>query len=385
MIFCVVAAHTLTGELCHPKERVVVGGIFNISIYLGSILAAAVTLGTFSMTSNWGWRIPSFLQTVPGLLQVCCIWFIPESPRWLISKGRGNEALSVLVKYHAEGDEKSEFAKAEYAQIEETLEAYHRAARMNRKEVFSTPGMQRRIIITTFIGLCTTWNGSGLLSYFLPLLLDNIGIHDNKMKNIVNLARTSWKFLNGSLILSIAPRYPRRTMYLTCTISILVILSALTVATADYSLNHRNLSAQVALALIFLHNPAYNVGFGSLDYSFVPEIFPFQLRASGIALYQWWNRGGLFFAQFVNPIGIDALGWRWYIVYCVWDVFQVAFVYVMFPETSGRTLEELTFLYEEDREALRSCGVDVLHEHGGGDTYGTMESRYRRTTGGERG
>jgi MFS family permease len=123
-----------------------------------------VTLGTFAMTSNWGWRIPSFLQVVPSLLQVSFIWFLPESPRWLVSKGRGDEAYAILVKYHAEGDENSDFVKAEYTQIEETLEAELKTSQMNRKGVFSTPGMRKRVIIASFLGLSIQWSGTGLIS-----------------------------------------------------------------------------------------------------------------------------------------------------------------------------------------------------------------------------
>ena len=139
------------------------GGFYADSV-LGAVAAAAVTLGTFAMTSNWGWRIPSCLQIVPSILQVSFIWFLPESPRWLISKRRGDEAYAILVKYHAEGDENSEFVKAEYTEIEETLEAELTAAQMNRKEVFSTPGMRKRVIITSFLGLFTQWSGAGLVS-----------------------------------------------------------------------------------------------------------------------------------------------------------------------------------------------------------------------------
>ena len=126
--------------------------------------AAGVTLGTFSMTSNWGWRIPSFLQVVPSLLQVSFIWFLPESPRWLVSKGRGDEAYTILVKYHAEGDQNSNFVKAEYTQIEETLEAELMTAQMNRKEIFSSPGMRKRVIVASFLGLFVQWCGVGLVS-----------------------------------------------------------------------------------------------------------------------------------------------------------------------------------------------------------------------------
>ena len=116
------------------------------------------------MTSNWGWRIPLFLQIVPSLLQVTFTWFLPESPRWLVAKGRGDEAYAILVKYHAEGDENSEFVKAEYTQIDETLKVELKIAQMNRKEILSTPGIRKRVVIASFLGLFTEWCGVGLIS-----------------------------------------------------------------------------------------------------------------------------------------------------------------------------------------------------------------------------
>jgi hypothetical protein len=355
------------------------GCLFNTSYDLGAVAAAGVTLGTFAMSSNWGWRIPSFLQVVPSLLQVSFIWFIPESPRWLVSKGRGDEAYAILVKYHAEGDENSDFVKAEYTQIEETLEVELKTAQMNRKEVFSTPGMRKRVIIASFLGLFTQWSGTGLISYFLSPILDSIGIRDNRTKNIINLAKVSWSLVNSSFSAFIAPRYPRRRIFLASTISIFVVFTAWTMASAEYSFTHSSVSAHVVLALIFLYSPAYNLAFTALVYTYLVELFPFYVRARGIAIYQWWCRGGAFFNQFVNPIGIDVAGWRWYITYCVWNAFQVVFIYLMFPETSGRTLEELTFLYESDQDAFKNGGVEALRGHGDTETYGTMEDNPRRT------
>ncbi|KAF8556791.1 MFS general substrate transporter [Imleria badia] len=378
-VFCIVAASSLIGELSHPKERAVVSGLFNTAYSLGAVVAAGVTLGTFSMSSNWGWRIPSFLQIFPGLLQVSFIWFLPESPRWLISRGRGNEAYAILVKYHAEGDEKSEFVKAEYTQIEETLEAELKIAQMNREEILSTSGMRKRMIIASFLGLFIQGSGVGLVISFLSPILDSIGIHDNWTKNIVNLARSSWSLVNGTFIALIAPRYPRRRIFLAGTVSLFVVFAAWTIASAEYSSTHNKFSAHVVLALILLHSPAYNLAFTALTFTYLIELFPFHARARGIALYQWWLRGAGFFTEFVNPIGIDLAGWKWYIVYCVWNAFQVAFVYLMFPETSGRTLEELTFLYEDERQAFRHGGVETLRQHGEAETYGTMEDSSTRT------
>lgn len=79
--FAIVAASTLIGELSYPKERAVMTSLFNASYFVGAIVAAGVTLGTFDIKSNWSWRIPSLLQVVPSILQISFVYFIPESPR----------------------------------------------------------------------------------------------------------------------------------------------------------------------------------------------------------------------------------------------------------------------------------------------------------------
>lgn len=79
--FAIVAASSMIGELAHPKERAQIGSLFNSSWFIGAIVAAGVTLGTFAMPSSWAWRIPSVLQICPSLLQISFIWFLPESPR----------------------------------------------------------------------------------------------------------------------------------------------------------------------------------------------------------------------------------------------------------------------------------------------------------------
>lgn len=374
IVFAIVAASSLIGELSHPKERAIMGSLFNTCYWIGSIAAAAVTLETFAMTSNWAWRIPSFLQVVPSLLQISFIWFLPESPRWLISKGRADEAYAILVTYHAEGDENSDFVQAECAQIEQTLRAELEASKMGWKEALSSTGIRKRVIIGSFLGLFFQWSGNGPISYFLAPILDNIGVHDNRTKNIINLAKNIWSLANCTFFALTVPRFPRRTVYLTCTITLLIIFIAWTAANAEFTLTHSIISSQIVLVLIFLYSPAYNMGFNVLTYTYLVELFPFHIRAKGIGLFQWWSRIAGFVTQFVDPIGIEAAGWKYYIVYCVWIAFEVAFVYFLFPETSGKTLEELTFLYEDERMQQDHTAAEVetlLHRHGETETENT--------------
>jgi hypothetical protein len=84
--------------------------------------------------------------------------------RWLISKGRGEEAYAILAKYHAEGDINSLLVRAEYAEIETALELEKEANKTGWKDLVGTPGLRKRILIASFLGLTTQWSGNGLTS-----------------------------------------------------------------------------------------------------------------------------------------------------------------------------------------------------------------------------
>ena len=90
----------------------------------------------------------------------------------------------------------------------------------------------------------------------------------------------------------------------------------------------------------------YNIGWNSLQYTYLVEIFPYEQRSKGIAFEQMTVRFAVFFNTYVNPIALDAIGWKYYIVYCVWILVEIATVYFIFPETQGRSLEELSFMFE---------------------------------------
>lgn len=116
LTFCTTSSPSLVTELSHPKERVTVTAICNTTWFLGSIVAAWVTYGTRTIPSTWSWRIPSLLQMAPSVIQLCFVWFLPESPRWLISHDRADEAMAALMEYHGEGKE-TELIRLEFEEI----------------------------------------------------------------------------------------------------------------------------------------------------------------------------------------------------------------------------------------------------------------------------
>lgn len=370
---CIVSGSALIGELAYPKERPVLTSLFNVSYFIGQIVAAAICFGTNDIETDWAWRIPSLLQICPSLLQIFFVFFLPESPRWLITKDRGDEARAILLKYHGESDRGEEFVNAEFAQMQTTIRLELEASKKSWLDLFKTSGMRRRLLITTMLGLFTQWSGNTLISYYLGDLLQLIGFEDTKYIQKINVSIACWSLFCGVVVSLLVVRIRRRAMYLTCTISLLLCYIAWTISmeraqTAEKAGTPNNSANIAVLFFIYAYSPCYNMGYNALTYTYMVEIWPYAERSQGIAWFQLFGRLAGFFTTFVNPIGLRDVGWRYLISYCAWLAYEVVFVYFMFPETFGRTLEELAFMFEDKRLADEAvAAVEKVVGHTGGD------------------
>lgn len=197
---------------------------------------------------------------------------MPESPRYLISKDKNEEALAILIKYHAEGDASSPLAHAEMAQITETIKTEKEVSKQSWLAVLSTPGMRRRFLITVFIGLFTQLSGNTLLSYYSSVLFEMMGYTESSVKTRINLANSCWGLLNGTIIALVVTRFKRRWMYMLSAVLMLCSFVAMTISLQRIQLADnngvRNVSAGIsALFWYFAFNPCYNIGNNALTYS----------------------------------------------------------------------------------------------------------------------
>lgn len=120
------------------------------------------------------------------------MWFVPESPRWYVSKGQPEKALAVLAKVHAEGDANDEIVQLEYEEIKETIAFEKEAEQTGWLELFKTKGNRHRLLILISAGLFSQWSGNGLVSYYISGVLDGIGITDSSTQLVINGCLNIW-------------------------------------------------------------------------------------------------------------------------------------------------------------------------------------------------
>lgn len=354
------ACPILVAELAYPTQRTQITGIMNSTGSLGSLLAATITFGTSYLgASTWSWRLPSLLQAMSSILQLIMSFYVPESPRWLVHNNRREEAWEILAKYHAEGDENSELLKFEMEEIDAAIAREKAQSLTSWMEWFRTPGNRHRFFIVLTIGFLIQWCGNALISYYLGKLLNTIGITDQKSQLIINVGININGMVWGNFFSLWIERVGRRPMFFMGLVGMFCAFLVLTVVTGiNESVNFSNAQAsQASVAMIFVFGLFYKMA-GPVCPSYVAEVSPYDLRAKAFVINGFADAAANVFNGFTNPYGMDALGWKYYIVWCCVLVTNFILVYFFYPETKGLSLEEVAIKFDKDDQQHDSIQTD---------------------------
>lgn len=269
------AAPLLVTELAHFQHRARITSLYNTTWYLGSIVAAWTTYGTFRINSTWSWRIPSILQAAPALVMLSCIFFVPESPRWLISRGRNEEALEILGAYHANGDTTDELVKFEYAEIREAINAEALTGKGGISELWRTKPNRHRMAICIFAGLFSQLSGNALVSYYIGDVLDMVGIKDEESKNLINGCLMIYNMIIAGSMAFAVDKAGRRPLFLVSTGGMCLMFCCWTIASKYAVENGSKAAGSAVVALIFLYYTCYNLAWSGLLVGYTVEIRKF--------------------------------------------------------------------------------------------------------------
>ncbi|KAF5328747.1 hypothetical protein D9619_011586 [Psilocybe cf. subviscida] len=377
LTFAACAAPLLVTEIAFPTQRAQATSMYNtlwqyhthsnerlfiIAFLLNINSAAWTTFGTFRIPNNWAWRIPSALQGLPSVIQVFMIWFVPESPRWLLSKGRDEQALKTLAYYHANGDKHNPLVQYEFEEIKAAIKFDREVAEnIGWLSLFKSPGNRRRMRIIVALAFFSQWSGNGLVSYYLNKVFISIGITSHDTQLLINGLLNIFNFIVAIIAGFLCERVGRRRLFMTSTIGMFVFWLLQTICVIIYAKDNTNTAAGHTVVSYTM----VSLAFTPLIVSYTVEILPYSLRAKGFTVFNFMISLSLIFNQYINPIALNHLTWRYYIVYVVWIAFEAVFCYFFIIETKGLSLEETAVLFDGDdtvhqlsQNAVRQAGLD---------------------------
>ncbi|KAF2004283.1 general substrate transporter [Amniculicola lignicola CBS 123094] len=353
----------LLAELCHPQHRGRVTAIYNCLWNVGAIICTWLTFGTKRISTDWSWRLPALTQAAPSIIQLIFIFWIPESPRWLISKERHDEALDILSFYHANGDSSNATVQFEYQEIKETLRLEFQFRKSSSYlDFLKTKGNRYRLMLLASLGLFSQWSGNGLVSYYATDVFKSIGITDGDTQLGLNGGLTILALFVSVGCALLVDRLGRRTLFLASTGAMMCSFILWTICSSQQEEKHSKAAGQAVVAFIWIFNVSYALAWSGLLVAYTVEILPFKIRAKGLMIMNFWIQAALCINQYVNPLGFDHLHptWKLYTIYSVWIAFELGFVYFFYVETRGPTLEELAKIFDGDEAEVANVNVEKI-------------------------
>lgn len=292
------------------------------------------------------------------------ILFFPESPRWLMSKDRTEEALAVLAKYHGDGDPNAPIVQLQYHEILEDRRTNPSDDRWwDFRELFRNRQAVYRTVLVILMSFFGQWSGNNVVSYFMPQMIRNAGITSTNTQLLFNAISPILTMTAAIIGTAFLDRLGRRTMMmgsLTGALGSYVLLTAFTAESA----NHKGL-AYAVIASIYLFGISFGAGMTPLQTLYPVEVCENRTRAKGASLKFLCQNIAIIVNVYGISVGIGKIGWRLYLVYIIWICIEIVVIYFFFPETGGKTLEELSVIFEAENprnESLKKITVHIEEE-----------------------
>jgi sugar porter (SP) family MFS transporter len=322
---------TYLSELAPAKLRGAMASLNQIFIVSGILIAFLVD---YWLAGSGNWRAMFAGALIPAVVLVIGLWFLPETPRWLLAAGREQEARAVLASTHG---------VAEVDHEVDTIRAVIQADDEQRGRVRDlwAPWVRPMLFVALILAIGQQFSGVNAINAYFPTMLVSLGFTTNSaLLSAVVLGVT--KLLFTAWVVFVVDRWGRKPLLLIGN----VVMAATLVATGFVVLDvhDKSLLGALTLVLLILYLAAYELGWGAVVWVMMAEIFPLRVRAAGMAVGSvvLWAATGIITAVFPtmsdpHKLGLGHSMW----VFAGVSVVLFVLVRLFVPETKGRSLEQI--------------------------------------------
>jgi sugar porter (SP) family MFS transporter len=327
-------------EVAPPSHRGALVSLNQLMIVSGILVAYLVDYA-FAGASNW--RAMFAVGLIPAVLLGVGMLFLPETPRWLVGRGRLDQARRVLARTH---DENS---------LEEEVRAVEQERGRGRDwRALLAPGLRPLLIVGVGLAVLQQVTGINTVIYYAPTILQQTGL-SSSTSILASVSVGAINLVMTVVSIFLIDRLGRRPLLLASLTGMVVSLGGLGAA---FALGLGSGLSWIALFFLVAYVGSFAVGMGPVFWLLIAEIYPLRLRgqAMSVATAANWLSNfavGLTFLLLIDTLGRAGTFW----LYALVGVVAIAFSWRFVPETKGRTLEQIATARRRPREVTTSQGV----------------------------
>ncbi|KAK8682864.1 hypothetical protein V6N13_038946 [Hibiscus sabdariffa] len=345
-----------TAEISPAMTRGFLSSLPEVFINLGILLGYVSNFILSGLPQPLNWRLMLGLAALPAGAVALGVIVMPESPRWLVMKGRFVEARRVLIK--TSDSEAEAYARlVEMANAAETSEQEPPSSSCQWtgegvwKEYLRPTRPIRRILIAAIgVNFFMQASGNDAIVYYSPQVFKDTGIQNRKQQFgvtiIMGIVKTCFVFVSALFL----DHYGRRPLLLLSTAGVAISLACLGLGSKYLQQCNEKPIWAIALCVVAVcaDFSFFSIGLGPITWVYSSEIFPMRLRAQGSSLVISVNRivSGIVSMTFLSISEKITFGGMFFVLSGIM-VLGTVFFYLFLPETKGKSLEEIEAIFED--------------------------------------
>jgi SP family xylose:H+ symportor-like MFS transporter len=329
-------------EIAPPKRRGALVGNYQLAIVIGIVVVYFVNYfialqgdAHWNLTIGWRWMFGS--EIIPSVLYLVFIFLIPESPRWLLQKGKSTEAIAVLQKINTDKDA---------VQVQKEIQNSLQQEDKNQWKYLANPLFKKALFVGVGLSILQQLTGINAILYYAPEIFKSLGsaadtsLLETSILGVVNLIFTL-------LAIKWVDKMGRKPL-------LNIRSNGMTIALAAVgSFIYYDAVGNWVLPFLLLFMASFSISWGPIVWVLLSEIFPNKIRSLALAIsvfIQWVANFVVtqFFPtlvenQWLNDTFNGAFPFYLFSVICLFSLF---FVWKKIPETKNKTLEQMETLWK---------------------------------------
>ena len=399
---CSAQVPVYISELAPPSKRGRVVGTQQWAITWGIMIMFYISYGCSYINGVAAFRVPWGLQMLPAIFLFFMLFLLPESPRWLARQDRWEDCHAVLTLVHGKGDPNNAFVQLELSEIKEMCEFERNNADVTYFELFK-PNMINRTHIGVFTQIWSQLTGMNVMMYCTSIRFcrssysfrppTNSSFPDityvfgmTGLTGSANLIASSIQYVINVFMTIFAlifiDRWGRRwplligaTLMATWMYANAGLLATYGTPAPPGGLNGvseeswqiSGPAGRAVIACTYLFVASYAPTWGPVSWIYPPELFPLRIRGKAVALCTSANWIFNFALSYFVPPAFVNIKWKVYIVFGIFNTAMAIHVWFLFPETAGKTLEDVESMFLSKIPAWKTqveYGRIMAMEHG---------------------